>query len=234
MSDLDGWLSWMELDVSIGYSQTPELTRNWFVLKNNVLYYYETEQASETVVKDVDDMLNGLQNTAQAEAAPAEPLGSIVLDDCGVEIIAEAKYNTKYCFELNSPMQPGGNCTFVLAADSGARMQEWMNAVRRAMLRLRRLKAKQKTADRQRTRQAIDGRTTQSEAGSLANQYTTDSSGDSEESKAAHSGVYRQWLEETNEPRATDGMGRSLMDENRQARDPIDKCLAQCGACSIQ
>ena len=59
-----------------------------------------------------------------------------------VEISPETKFNTRFCFELVAPLQPGGSATFVLVAENGAKLQEWMNALRRAMLRIRREKSK--------------------------------------------------------------------------------------------
>jgi len=89
--------------------------KRWFVLKNNELKYYKNE----------------LQGDKEQ--------GVIILEGCSVEISPEAKYRKPFAFELNSPLQ---SRVFVMVADNGAQLQEWMNAIRRAMLRIRRLRSK--------------------------------------------------------------------------------------------
>jgi len=104
--------------------------KRWFVLRDGELKYYASDK----------------KNTKES--------GNIILDGCQVEIAPEAKYSRKFCFELNSPLQ---NRVFVIVAENGTSLQEWMNAIRRAMLRILRDKAKTVAANRKKERLSITG-----------------------------------------------------------------------------
>jgi len=104
-------------------------TKRYFVLRNNELKYYKSDKANET------------------------SQGKIVLDGCAVEIVPEGKYGRKYCFELTAPLQ---NRIFVIVAENGASLQEWMNAIRRAMLRLRRERSRSESAQRRKPRSSTE------------------------------------------------------------------------------
>jgi len=98
-------------------------TKRYFVLQNNELKYFKSDRPTE------------------------RSQGRILLDGCSVEIAPESKYGRKFCFELNAPLQ---NRVFVIVADNGTSLQEWMNAIRRAMLRLRRERSKTEAQRRKR------------------------------------------------------------------------------------
>ena len=61
-------------------------------------------------------------------AEAKDPKGSINLDGCSVDYVPETKYKRKFCFELTSPTQTR---VFVLEADNGTSVQDWMNAIRK-------------------------------------------------------------------------------------------------------
>jgi len=103
-------------------------TRRYFVLKDNELKYYKSDKPTE------------------------RSQGKIILDGCTVEIAPESKYGRKFCFELTAPLQ---NRIFVIVAENGTSLQEWMNAIRRAMLRLRRERSKTEAAQRRKNK--VDG-----------------------------------------------------------------------------
>lgn len=73
--------------------------RRWFVLKGNLLFYFERK-------------------------TDAEPIGVIVIDGCSVEL---TENSDKYAFEL--AFSGSGTRTYVLAADSQEEMEEWMRAL---------------------------------------------------------------------------------------------------------
>jgi len=85
------------------------------------------------------------------KAAEKEYQGKIILDGCAVEIAPEAKFGRKFCFELTSPHQ---NRTYIIVAENGTSLQEWMNAIRRAMLRIRREKSKMDAVQRKQPKNA--------------------------------------------------------------------------------
>lgn len=66
-------------------------------------------------------------------AEAKEPKGTINLDGCSVDYVPETKYKRKFCFELTSPAQ---SRVYVLEADNGTSVQDWMNAVRSSVPRL--------------------------------------------------------------------------------------------------
>lgn len=57
----------------------------------------------------------------------------------------ESKHDRKFCFELHSPHTTR---IFVMAAESGTVMQDWLGEVRKAMLRIRRSRAGNKPTPR--------------------------------------------------------------------------------------
>ena len=98
------------------FSSAPgnEFVEKYFFLKDNRLLYS-------------DDELDDSDKT------------EIYLDDSSVEIVSESKYSHKFCFELTVPRH---DCIFILATNSGTELQDWMNGIRRSMLRIRRKKLK--------------------------------------------------------------------------------------------
>jgi len=88
--------------------------RRWFVLHDTELKYYKSDQPNQ------------------------KEQGQITLDGCSVDIAPESKYNCKFCFELNSPHQ---SRVYVIVAENGTALQDWMNSIRRAMLKIRRVKS---------------------------------------------------------------------------------------------
>jgi len=94
--------------------------RRWFVLRDNEMKYYKS---------DTDE----------------HSQGKVILDGCTVEMVPESKYGKRFCFEINSPVQTR---VFAIVAENAASMQDWMNAIRRAMLRIRRERTKTETARR--------------------------------------------------------------------------------------
>ncbi|KAH8375085.1 hypothetical protein KR093_003702 [Drosophila rubida] len=73
--------------------------RRYFVLKGNLLFYFETR---------IDK----------------EPLGLIIVEGCTIELSIESDTNN-YCFEIAF----NGNRTYVLAADTQESMEAWMKAL---------------------------------------------------------------------------------------------------------
>jgi len=94
--------------------------RRWFVLRDNEMKYYKS---------DTDE----------------HSQGKVILDGCTVEMVPESKYSKRFCFEINSPVQTR---VFAIVAENAASMQDWMNAIRRAMLRIRRERTKTEAARR--------------------------------------------------------------------------------------
>jgi len=183
--------------------------KRWFVLVNNELKYYKSP---ENLVEQ----------------------GKINLEGCSVDICPETKYKKKFCFELSSPMQ---SRVYVMEADNGTTLQDWMNSIRRAMLRIRREKSKMASAARQSQASvsssssaalSTDDSSVSSSASdshanavALAQQYVRSAP---PEDTTDHNDVYRQWLEES---RGGKKQGRrTLLDENKSK----DSC---CGCCLI-
>ncbi|KAH8281220.1 hypothetical protein KR044_011658 [Drosophila immigrans] len=73
--------------------------RRYFVLKGNLLFYFETRNDKE-------------------------PLGLIIVEGCTIELSIESDMGN-YCFEIAF----NGNRTYVLAADSQESMEAWMKAL---------------------------------------------------------------------------------------------------------
>ncbi|KAH8404985.1 hypothetical protein KR215_008252 [Drosophila sulfurigaster] len=73
--------------------------RRYFVLKGNLLFYFETR---------IDK----------------EPLGLIIVEGCTIELSVETDMDN-YCFEIAF----NGNRTYVLAADTQESMEAWMKAL---------------------------------------------------------------------------------------------------------
>lgn len=73
--------------------------RRWFVLKGNLLFYFE-------------------------KPADREPLGVIIIQDCTIEI---AENEDAYAFELD--FEGVGSRTYVLAADNQEEMEDWIRAL---------------------------------------------------------------------------------------------------------
>eukprot|EP00455_Lapot_gusevi_P056330 TRINITY_DN9337_c0_g2_i3.p1 TRINITY_DN9337_c0_g2~~TRINITY_DN9337_c0_g2_i3.p1 ORF type:complete len:225 (-),score=44.32 TRINITY_DN9337_c0_g2_i3:86-760(-) len=96
----------------------PSWKQRYFVLKNNELRYYARKEESS--------------NEANAK-------GVVPLTRCTVEFVPEEKYSRRFCFELYAPE---ANRTYILAAETGTLAQEWMNVIRRTMLKIRREKSR--------------------------------------------------------------------------------------------
>jgi len=73
--------------------------RRWFVLKGNLLFYYDRK-------------------------SDVEPVGVIILEGCSVELVEN---NERFTFEL--AFLGSGARTYVLAADSQEDMEDWMKAL---------------------------------------------------------------------------------------------------------
>jgi len=133
-----------------------QFQKRWFVLKNNELKYYKNE----------------LQGDKEQ--------GVIILEGCSVEICPEAKYKKPYAFELNSPLQ---SRIFVMVADNSIQLQEWMNTIRRAMLRIRRLRSKTAATEKRENRRqetamtATNGSSVGSGGGGINSSSSSSSSG---------------------------------------------------------
>ncbi|XP_045616275.2 sesquipedalian-1 isoform X1 [Procambarus clarkii] len=76
--------------------------RRWFVLKGNLLFYFEKK-------------------------GDREPIGVIILEGCTIEL---AECEDQYTFKLL--FHGGGGRTYVLAADSQESLEAWMKALARA------------------------------------------------------------------------------------------------------
>uniref|UniRef100_A0A182N0C6 PH domain-containing protein n=1 Tax=Anopheles dirus TaxID=7168 RepID=A0A182N0C6_9DIPT len=90
--DLEGWLNKRgELNKS--------WQRRWFVLKGNLLFYFE-------------------------KRTDKEPLGMIILEGCTVELAEESE---QYCFQIifHGP----NNRTYFLSTESQSNMEQWMKAL---------------------------------------------------------------------------------------------------------
>ena len=86
-----------------------------------------------------------------AESPSAPIRGKIELEGCSCEIAPESKYNLAACFELNSPLQ---SRIYALACDNLEELQGWINVIRKAMLKIRRQKAKDASKKK---REVIEG-----------------------------------------------------------------------------
>lgn len=73
--------------------------RRYFVLKGNLLFYFETR-------------------------LDKEPLGLIIVEGCTIELSQELDADN-YCFEIAF----NGNRTYILAADTQECMEAWMKAL---------------------------------------------------------------------------------------------------------
>jgi hypothetical protein len=130
-----------------------------------------------------------------------EPIGSIPLEGSSVEIINEDKYGKPFCFEFNAPLE---GRTYVFHALTAPDLNDWLNSIRRAMLRIRRDKAKLAAQ----TRRAQNMNTNGSPSPASFNVERSPSSNSFEISQSNSTSsmetrdkydVYRQWLEETKE-----------------------------------
>ncbi|XP_003386073.2 PREDICTED: sesquipedalian-1-like [Amphimedon queenslandica] len=98
--DKEGYLS-RKSDVK-GYQ------KRWFVLKGNLLFYYERKQ-------------------------DREPAGLLVLEGCGVQASASEKHGFEICFDGGgSSGGTSGPKSHVLMADDDEEMQSWMRAISHA------------------------------------------------------------------------------------------------------
>lgn len=73
--------------------------RRWFILKGNLLYYFE-------------------------KRSDKEPIGVIVLDNCHVEL---AESGEPYAFQIT--FGGDGSRTYILGADTSKEMESWMRAI---------------------------------------------------------------------------------------------------------
>jgi hypothetical protein len=142
-----------------GPFNSEQFDKRWFVLSGqNTMSYFSGEEDAK---KETDS------NSA---------LGDIDLADCSVEIVAETKYNRKYCFELTSPNM---DQIFVLVAENGQTLQNWMTSIRRSMLTLRRNKKKKSKRVVQEEAQTTTTRMTLVDESHIAPPSTADSSSSS-------------------------------------------------------
>lgn len=90
--DLEGWLN-KRGEVNKSWQ------RRWFVLKGNLLFYFERK-------------------------GDQEPLGMIILEGCTVELAEEGE---QYCFQIifHGP----NNRTYYLSTESQGNMEQWMKAL---------------------------------------------------------------------------------------------------------
>jgi hypothetical protein len=130
-------------------------SRYYFVLSKNELFYYSDESSLE------------------------ESLGRIELEGCSVELLPEQTFNNPYSFELNSPLS---GMISILQADNSVAAQEWINLIRRAMLRIRRDKAKAAAINRRLTREENNNTTTTTSN----NNIETNSTGNNSSQQVTH------------------------------------------------
>lgn len=90
--DKEGFLN-KKGEVNRGYQ------RRWFILKGNLLYYFE-------------------------KRSDKEPIGVIVLDNCHVEL---AESGEPYAFQIT--FGGDGSRTYILGADTPKEMESWMRAI---------------------------------------------------------------------------------------------------------
>lgn len=137
-----------------------------------------------------------------------KPKGAINLEGATVEICPETKYDRKFTFEVTAPVH---NRVYVLEAENATQVQEWTTAIRRAMLRIRRQRAKDAQAERMRADSTDEGEgrgasarsTSQPTAADIAAQYRRK---DDEEGDTDKYDVYKRWLEESKQGKSrTDG-----------------------------
>ena len=91
-TDKEGYLN-KKGEVNRGYQ------RRWFILKGNLLYYFE-------------------------KRSDKEPIGVIVLDNCHVEL---ADSGEPYAFQIT--FAGDGSRTYILGADSPKEMEAWMRSI---------------------------------------------------------------------------------------------------------
>lgn len=91
-TDKEGYLN-KKGEVNRGYQ------RRWFILKGNLLYYFE-------------------------KRSDKEPIGVIVLDNCHVEL---AESGEPYAFQIT--FGGDGSRTYILGADSAKEMESWMRSI---------------------------------------------------------------------------------------------------------
>lgn len=75
----------------------------------------------------------------------------VSLEDSVVEIAPELRYGKKCCFELKATVDQK---MYVVVAENSTEMQEWMTAIRRAMLRMKRQRARANSASAREERRA--------------------------------------------------------------------------------
>lgn len=90
--DLEGWLN-KRGEVNKSWQ------RRWFVLKGNLLFYFERK-------------------------GEREPLGMIILEGCTVELAEEGE---QYCFQII--FHGANNRTYFLSTESQDNMEQWMKAL---------------------------------------------------------------------------------------------------------
>uniref|UniRef100_A0A8D8L3Q7 Sesquipedalian-1 n=1 Tax=Culex pipiens TaxID=7175 RepID=A0A8D8L3Q7_CULPI len=90
--DLEGWLN-KRGEVNKSWQ------RRWFVLKGNLLFYFERK-------------------------GDREPLGMIILEGCTVELAEEGE---QYCFQII--FHGANNRTYYLSTESQGNMEQWMKAL---------------------------------------------------------------------------------------------------------
>jgi len=95
-----------------------------------------------------------------------------------VQSISPQKQNIikNVCFELNSPLS---NRTFVIVAENSTTLQEWMTAIRKAMLKIRRDRSKTEAQKRKNKQDDDDGLSTDSNNNPNSNNNNNNNSGDS-------------------------------------------------------
>ncbi|XP_055613185.1 sesquipedalian-1 isoform X2 [Uranotaenia lowii] len=90
--DLEGWLN-KRGEINKSWQ------RRWFVLKGNLLFYFERK-------------------------GDREPLGMIILEGCTVELAEEGE---QYCFQIM--FHGPNNRTYFLSTESQSNMEQWMKAL---------------------------------------------------------------------------------------------------------
>lgn len=90
--DLEGWLN-KRGEINKSWQ------RRWFVLKGNLLFYFERK-------------------------GDREPLGMIILEGCTVELAEEGE---QYCFQIM--FHGPNNRTYYLSTESQSNMEQWMKAL---------------------------------------------------------------------------------------------------------
>jgi hypothetical protein len=175
-----------------------EFVNYWFLLHENSFTYSSSSPSDSS--------------------SDSSPLGSISLEGSSVEIVPESKYKSSFTFELNCPLDAR---TYVLQSSSSVELQDWMNNLRRAMLRIRRDKAKAAVQSRREKREEngtnaslqvnpsssiILSSSSVSSSVDLSSSTVVNSIQPTPTTNTGNNGngadkysVYRQWLEETKE-----------------------------------